>query len=280
MRGQILIKGLKENIYDITTYDVIRQLQSIIDIEFQEATVTKLDYWDLVRKLYATTISPLARIEDRALNISFDVHLSMLFESAKKDTKINEKLLELGAKPIDFAFMNGDVEIVQNLVDQLKVTNVFTIAKNMRMHKMMPTASNNINEIVLFKKSSASLPLLQFEENALQHSKVVGAPKTAIIDMFGMGGAAWDSGQTELWSEALCAQFETTLTYGNGNVVLTPNKILNACKLFQSSNIHNDLDFALVVIEMHGSKEEGELVSIIEELPKLAKNTLYSPLFG
>jgi len=93
--------------------------------------------------------------------------------------------------------------------------------------------------------------------------------------MIGMGGTAWNSGQAELWSEALCAQFETSFSYGNGNIKLLPSTILNACQLFQSSNIRNDLDFALVVIQMHDAKEDGHLVSIIEKLPKLATNTLY-----
>jgi len=167
MHGQILVKGLEVHVNDITLYDVIKQLQSIMDVEFQEAEVTKLDYFDLVSKLYATAICPLPSIEDKALVGSICIYVSMLFESAKKDPIVNKKLVDLGAKPIDFAFMNSDVAVVQNLLNQLDIINIFSIAKSIRMYKFVPIFIERGNDIVLFEKSSASLPLLKLEDCAL-----------------------------------------------------------------------------------------------------------------
>lgn len=90
------------------------------------------------------------------------------------------------------------------------------------------------------------------------------------------GGATWDYNKAGYFSKCIESSFATTIHLGNGTQYITPScisTIFNHDKM--NSLLEQNLDFALVIVDSHDSKESKSFSSVLSSLTtKLAKSTV------
>jgi len=103
-----------------------------------------------------------------------------------------------------------------------------------------------------------------------------GAQHNALIRIQDAGDKTWNYNHTAFWNKHIKNFFDTSILFGNGSRYLLDTEILGffSTKKLSQLTIQN-LDFVLVIINMHDSEESGKLSSVFGKLPKLAKETLY-----
>ena len=273
MHGTLSIKGLKTEIFYLTIYDILSHFDDIDQVTFAPAKETNNSYFDIVKQAYLeASISPKER--DKFLIKDFHARIKELFSD--RTPKIIDKLKELGATNVDFALINHDRVTLARMAFENTETDIYQLAKIYRFadiaHHINPSFNLFETDITI---ASVPVSLGSLNYQAFEYYRA-GAQHNALINIQDAGDKTWNYNHTAFWNKHIKNFFHTSILFGNGSIYILDTEILSIFSTKKLSQLTTqNLDFVLVIINMHDSEESGKLSSVFGKLPQLAKETLY-----
>lgn len=274
MRGTLSINKVEKNIFSLTIYDVLGHLDNLDKVEFIRPTEVDRGYFDIINQVYSDAFTS-GQQRDKILLDEFYKAMQKLFSDQNEE--VRDKLISLGATDIDFALINYDKPNLVKIAFENTETDIYQLAKNYRFLDIAKVIHSDFNPYAIditigcYRKSLGALAYEAFEyDNGFEEQH------TAIINIQDVGNKTWDYNNASFWQKNLKGFFDTSILYGNASKYILEDQMLNLFHTKELSLLSSkQLDFVLVIIGLHDSKEYGKLSPVFSQFPKLAKDTLY-----
>ncbi len=269
IKGVLKINGLEANVFRLTLPDIIKQLQDIDNIEFMQPIETNRQYLDIVMQVYQ---------KDRYKDENKE-HLNKFYEIMKTlfyDENKVAKLKELGATHLDAALIYDDVNAIHQISSFNTETNIYSLAQKYRMAGLNEGIYPNSKALSI----SVALNDALVSISSLPHNAFVtqshGSTNNLLVNIKCDGEAAWDYNLANHSFKHIESSFSTTILLGNGSQYISSSDISNIFNHDRMSILKGqNLEFALVIIDSHDSKETKAFSSVFKAITtKLAKSTV------
>ena len=236
MGGELKFKDVGEDIFYLTIFDFLEQLDSLEKVTFTVGTSGK-NYIDLLATSY----------NHYAFKLNAQSLLPLFHKALKKiisNPESLQKFQELGATPVDIALIKGDFAEISQMAASNTYADSYKIVQEWRLLPVVAAEVISAGEeaIILaksvrFKIGDESVPLHSLHQHAFKHQKSDLPAKSMLIDIQGTGGKSWDYHEAEVWHHALMPSFDKTVHLGNGSWPIRAKDMLKLRK--PTGNLRN-----------------------------------------
>ena len=269
MRGSLKFKGVSQNIFDLTILDIIHQLRELDQISFDVGT-SGIEYMDVISTSYSWA-------EPDEYDALLMPSLRKILKSIVSDVKKIQEFKNLGATDLDIALIQGDIALIKSMAASNTETNPYSIAKKFRFLDIARDAASPEFDSINLHIGNQYIPLCNLGYCTFETQKPGVTPKTLLVDFQYDGGKTWGPHGASKWHESLSQCFDKSVSFGDGTRFILSSHTLSLLNLQTTAS--EGLEFALVIIHMHDSREEegyrGTLYDVIGQFPNIAKTTVY-----
>lgn len=274
MQGTLSTKGLKTEIFYLTIYDILGHFDVIDQVTFTPAEETNNSYFDVVKQAYLeASISDKER--DKFLIKDFHERIKELFSD--RTPKIIDKLKELGATDVDFALINHDKVVLEKIAFENTETDIYQLAKIYRFVDIAAHINPSFKPFeihITIGHTPITLGSLNYQ--AFEYDSGAMVQHNAFINIQDAGNKTWNYNHAAFWNKNIKNFFDTSILFGNASKYLLDEEVFSFFHTKEISQLTTkNLNFVLVIINMHDSEESGKLSSVFGKFPQLAKETLY-----
>lgn len=275
MRGTLKIKGKETNIFDLTLFDIIKQLRNIDEVNFTPASETGRQYFDVVVQKYEG-----AQFDEDALLLysRFKEIITQLFNDESKKAKLEE----LGVTELDFALIRNDEEKIKEISMANQENNLYALTQKYRMcglHKSIYGEKSSTSQMIL-KIANTTTTIDSIKSNIFVSANE--EPKNLLIKIANDGDDSWDYTYAKNLNYKLSSSFDMVITYGDGLHSLCDTNLNRIAKVLQHPTIttlqNQKLEFALTYLYAHDAiSSEGcsETVKKLAEIEIAQNNLVY-----